>query len=373
MLFHRTTVRLAALLLSASMLGLSASADGGDLPTAAFGDGLQGACVTSTPRTGSVCLGQRIIRPGDVLTAEQLAQLTYSHPGSETDIQAVMGYLPLNAEGLGQEAELVFSIRGRKNEAPMAEDSGIETYKNLPNEGLLSVTDPEGEALTFTLTRPPRQGEVILRDDGSFLYTPKKNKVGTDSFAYTAADPAGNVSGEATVTITIRKPTDDRQYADTLSSDCRFEAEWLRSSGIFAGETVNGQLCFSPDEAVTRGQFLAMLMEVLEMPVDRTVTETGFLDDSPQWLKPYLAAALRSGIITGYPAEGGVEFRDGQAVSADEAAAMVRRAVDFALPAASMDGPELLGRDPLTRSDAAKALYRIGRLRRGGGLFGLFR
>ena len=285
----------------------------------------------------------------------------------------MIGYLPLDAAGLGEEAELVFSIRGRKNEAPRAEDSGIETYKNLPNEGLLSVTDPEGEALTFTLTRPPRQGEEILRDDGSFLYTPKKNKVGTDSFAYTAADPAGNVSGEATVTITIRKPTDDRQYADTLSSDCRFEAEWLRSSGIFAGETVNGQLCFSPDEAVTRGQFLAMLMEVLEMPVDRTVTETGFLDESPQWLKPYLAAALRSGIITGYPAEGGVEFRDSRAVSADEAAAMVRRAVDFALPAASMDGPELLGRDPLTRSDAAKALYRIGRLRRGGGLFGLLR
>ena len=191
MLFHRTTVRLAAFLLSASMLGLSASADGGDLPTAAFGDGLKGACVTSTPRSGAVCLGQRIIRPGDVLTAQQLAQLTNSHPGSETDIQAVMGYLPLDAEGLGEEAELVFSIRGRKNEAPKAEDSGIETYKNLPNEGLLSVTDPEGEALTFTLTRPPRQGEVILREDGSFLYTPKKNKVCTDSFANTAAAPAG--------------------------------------------------------------------------------------------------------------------------------------------------------------------------------------
>ena len=375
MLFHRTTVRLAALVLSASMLGLSASADGGDLPTAAFGDGLKGACVTSIPETGTVCLGERIVRPGDVLTAEQLARLTFSHPESENDIQAVMGYLPLDAEGLGAEAELVFSIRGRKNAPPRAEDSGIETYKNLPNEGLLAVTDPEGEAMTFTLTRQPRQGEVILRDDGSFLYIPKKNKVGTDSFAYTAADPAGNVSEEATVTITILKPTDEKQYADTLSSDCRFEAEWLRSTGIFSGETVNGQFCFSPDEAVTRGQFLAMLMQVLEMPVDRAVTETGFLDESPQWLKPYLAAALRSGIITGYPTEGGVEFRDGQAVSADEAAVMVRRAVDFALPAASLDTPEpeLMGLDPLTRSDAAKALYRIGRLRRGGGLFGLFR
>lgn len=372
MLFHRTTVRLAALLLSASMLSLSVCADGGDLPTAAFGDGLKGACVTGVPDTGTICLGSRIIRPGDVLTAQQLAQLTYSHPGSETDIRAVMGYLPLGDEGLGKEAELVFSIRGKKNHPPAAEDSQLETYKNLPNEGLLSVSDPEGEALTFTLTRQPRQGEVILRDDGSFLYIPKKNKVGTDSFTYTAADPAGNVSGEATVTVTILRPTDEKQYTDTAASDCRFEAEWLRNTGIFAGETLDGQLCFSPNEPVTRGQFLAMLMRVLEMPVDRTVTETAFLDDSPQWLRPYLAAALRSGIITGYPSGEGVEFRANRSVSADEAAMMVRRAVDFALPAARIDGPELMGLDPLTRADAAKALYQLGRLRREGGIFPFF-
>ena len=373
MLFHRTTVRLAALLLSASMLGLSASADGGDLPTAASGAGLRGACITAVPESGAVCLGSRIIRPGDVLTAQQLSCLTFTHPQSENDIQAVMSYLPLDEKGLGQEAELVFSLRGKKNAPPAAEDLRAETYKNLPIEGLLPVTEPEGEAMTFTLTRQPRQGEAILREDGSFLYIPKKNKVGTDSFAFTAADPAGNVSEEATVTIDILKPTDDRRYADTAASDCRFEAEWLRNTGVFAGETVNGQLCFSPDEAVTRGQFLAMLMQVLEMPVDRNVTETGFLDESPQWLRPYLAAALRSGIITGYPAGEGVEFRDSQPVSADEAAMMVQRAVDFALPAASLDGPELMGLDPLTRSDAARTLYRIGLLRRGGGLFGIFR
>ena len=374
MLFHRTTVRLAALLLSASMLGLSASADGGDLPTAAFGDGLKGACVTSTPRTGAVCLGQRIIRPGDVLTAEQLAQLTYSHPGSETDIQAVMGYLPLAAEGLGEEAELVFSIRGRKNEAPKAEDSGIETYKNLPTEGLLSVTDPEGEALTFTLTRPPRQGEVILREDGSFLYTPEKNNVGTDSFTFTVTDPSGNVSREATVTVKILKPTDEKQYTDTAGSDCRFEAEWLRCTGIFTGETVNGQFCFSPDEPVSRGQFLAMLMQVLQMPVDRSARETGFVDESPKWLKPYLAAALRSGIICGYPAEGGAAFRPEQTVTAAEADRMMRNALRFAVPAAAMEDAAPVKKDatPMTRSDAAKKLYSLSLLQRQHtGFFGI--
>jgi hypothetical protein len=248
----------------------------------------------------------------------------------------------------------------------------METYRNLPNEGLLAVSDPEEEALTFTLTRAPRRGEVILRDDGSFLYTPEKNKVGTDSFTFTAADSAGNVSREATVTVTVLKPSDDRQYADTASSSCRFEAEWLRSTGIFAGETVNGQFCFSPEETVSRGQFLAMLMEVLEMPVDHSVEQTGFLDESPQWLKPYLAAALRSGIIAGYPAEGGVEFRAEQTVTAAEAAKMVQSAVSFAIPTAAMDAPEAPEPTPLTRAEAAKTLYRVSRLRRENGLLGLF-
>jgi len=379
MFSHRTPVRLTAAALCAAMLAIPARADG--VPCFSPGDAaaLTGICVTAVPEEGAVMLGSRVVRSGDVLTAGQLSCLTFSPARPEEDSTAVMCYLPVSGEGVGPEAELVIAIRGRKNEAPAAEDSAMETYKNLPNEGLLKVSDPEGDALTFTLTRAPRRGEVILRSDGSFLYTPQKNKVGTDSFAFTASDGAGNVSEEATVTIEILKPADERQYADTAASDCRFEAEWLRSTGIFSGEEVGGRLCFSPGEAVTRGQFLAMLMQVLELPVDRSAAQTGFLDESPEWLRPYLAAALRSGIIAGYPAEGGVEFRAAQAVSADEAALMVRRAVEFAVPAAALDedaDPMALpmGLDPLTRADAAGMLYRIDRLRREqSGFFGLFR
>lgn len=381
MFFHRTPIRAAAAVLCAVMLSASVSAaesTAGDLycfSPAEFGQELTGICVTAVPGEGSIHLGERVVRGGDVLTASQLSLLTFTSPESEEDAAAVMRYLPIRADGVDAEAELVISIKGRRNEAPTAEDSKLETYKNLPNEGLLSVSDPEGDTLTFTLTRAPRRGEVILRDDGSFLYTPKKNKVGTDSFAFTAADGAGNVSREATVTIDILKPTDGKQYADTTCADCRFEAEWLRNTGIFTGETVNGQFCFSPDEPVTRGQFLAMLMQVLELPVDRSAQETGFLDDAPQWLRPYLAAALRSGIIAGYPAEGGAEFRPNQNVSADEAAIMVRNAMDFAVPAAALDdlAPAPLGMDPLTRADAAGMLYQLSLLRREhSGFFGMF-
>ena len=380
MLSHRRALRRTAAILCAALLTTSVSAAeaaAGDIccfSPADFGEEVTGICVTAVPDRGAVLLGDRVIRSGDVLAASQLSRLTFAAAEAEADGTVSMRYLPIRDSGVDAEAELVISIKGRRNEPPTAEDSKVETYKNLPIEGLLSAADPEAGALTFTLTRSPRRGEVILRDDGSFLYTPKKNKVGTDSFAFTATDSAGGISREATVTIDILKPTDNRQYTDTVSSGCRFEAEWLRNTGLFTGETVNGQFCFSPEETVSRGQFLAMLMQVLDLPVDRSATVTGFVDESPNWLKPYLAAAMRSGIIAGYPAEGGVEFRANQPVSADEAALMVSRALDFAVPTAAMEENALpLGLDPLTRADAAKTLYQVSLLRRESGLLGLFR
>ena len=301
MLHHR---RLLTGALCAMTLAASVSAAEHTLSPADFGEGLTGVWITAAPEGDALRLGSRAIREGDVLTVSQLQTLTLRGEG-----EAAIRYLPIREEGVDSETELVFSLRGRKNEAPAAEDSLMETYRNLPNEGLLAVSDPEEEALTFTLTRAPRRGEVILRSDGSF-----------------------------------------------------------------AGETVNGQLCFSPDEPVSRGQFLAMLMQVLQMPVDRSVEETGFVDESPKWLKPYLAAALRSGIIAGYPGEGGAQFRAAQTVTAGEAERMTRNALRFAVPAAAMDGTEseTLDASPMTRSDAARKLYQLSLLRREQtGFFGM--
>ena len=343
---------------------------------------LSGVCITGLPDRGQLLLGDRVIRTGDILTGSQLEQLTFAPESQEEDDTAVVRYLPIFNDGLAEEAELAITVWGKKDDAPVAEDSAAETYKNLPNEGLLKVSDPEGQPLRFTVTRMPKRGTLIIREDGSYLYTPDKNKVGTDSFAFTATDPAGNVSREATVTVKILKPSDELQYADTAGHPCRFSAEWMRNTGIFSGETVSGQLCFSPEKPVSRGQFLAMLMETLELPVDHSVTETGFLDDAPQWLKPYLAAALRSGMISGYPVEGGTEFRPDAPLIGRDAAVMIRNVLDFSIPTAveedgsiavwasesvsQYSGTDLVlpeGEDALTRAEAAVLLYQISKLR----------
>ena len=198
-------------------------------------ESLAGICITQLPQssTGTVMLGNRVIRSGDILTADQLAQMTFSPLRTEEDQDAVVTYLPIYADRVEKSATMTISIRGKEDKEPVAQDMAMETYKNLPNEGKLEVSDPEGEPLTYTVVRQPKRGEVTLHEDGGFTYTPKKNKVGVDSFTYTAADPAGNVSREATVTIQILKPSDGRKYTDTLGLDSRFEAEWLRNTGLF--------------------------------------------------------------------------------------------------------------------------------------------
>ena len=322
---------------------------------------LVGICITGLPesRTGTVFLGSRVVQPGDILTAEQVAKLTFSPVRSEYDSQAQVTYLPIYDGRVAPSATMTIAIRGKEDKAPVAEDFTLETYKNLPLEGKLKAHDPEGEALTYTVQRQSRRGTVELREDGTFTYTPKRNKVGVDSFTYTATDPAGKVSREATVTVEILKPTDDRRYSDTA----QFEAEWLRHTGLFQGETLNGQLCFQPEKAVSRGEFLAMVVQLLNIPTD-AVAEQG---NAPAWLRPYFTAAMRSGFTVDFPTD-----KLDAPISGKEAAVLLRNALDLrgevaeetaaedaALAVMSQNGFAVSDSEALTRQEMACLLYEV--------------
>ena len=339
---------------------------------------LQGICITGLPEAnaGTVMLGTRVIRSGDILTVQQLQQLTFHPLRTESDTSATVTYLPIYENRVAPAATMTISIKGKEDLAPIAEDCALETYKNLSIDGKLKVSDPEGSALTYTLTRNPKRGEVNIRADGSFTYTPKKNKVGTDSFTYTATDAAGNVSREATVTMQVMKTSNKQQYADTMGKTCRFAAEWMKNTGLFIGESINGETCFQPEKLVTRGEFVAMLVQSLQIPVEEEATNTGFSDDVPSWLKPYLAAAQRAGLMENW--QGGEVFGAEMPITGAQAAVMLHNALD--LPAAAVsteDGyPEwaeaamatmaengiVLAEEAMNRGQVAEALYQASLL-----------
>lgn len=349
---------------------------------------LRGICITGLPQahTGTVLLGSRVLQPGDILTAEQITAMTFAPLRTEVNQEAVVTYLPIYENRVEKAATMTISIRGKTDKAPIAEDFAMETYKNLPNEGKLKVSDPEGQSMQFSVTRQPRRGEVELREDGSFQYTPKKNKVGVDSFTYTATDPAGNVSREATVTIQILKPTDSQQYTDTLGEDCRFAAEWMRNTGLFVGERIGGENCFFPEKTVSRGEFLAMAMKLLDVPLESGNSYSALTANVPNWLKPYLAAAIRSGLVDNTPMAETGEFAAYEPVTGGEVAVMLQNALDLgvqtdgmlltteeevpvtptwtevALQVMGQNGIMLSAEEYLTRAEVAQILYRVSQL-----------
>ena len=375
-------------LTTAAVPALAAEVEGGSVycftpEDFAREEDLSGICITGLPEEalGTVTLGDRVLRPGDILTTDQLARMTFSPLVTEEDLSACVTYLPIHDGHAAPAVTMTIAIRGREDQPPVAEDSAHETYKNLPLEGKLKVREPEEQAMTFTLVRKPRRGDVEIREDGSFTYTPRKNKVGTDSFTYTATDANGHVSREATVTIQLLKPTDATQYTDTLGRECRFAAEWMKNTGVFVGETLGGSPCFGPDKAVSRGEFLAMLVKALDIPAEEAPALAEPEGEVPGWLRPYLAAALRSGLTAGLPQE---EAADHHApITGAEAAVMLQNALDLtageelpamaeeetvpawagdALAVMASHGFSLSPAQALTREQAALCLYRASQL-----------
>ena len=355
-------------------------------------ENLTGICITALPdaAAGTVMLGNRVIRSGDILTADQLAKMTFCPLRTEENQDAVVTYLPIFENRVEPSATMTISIRGKEDKAPVAQDSAMETYKNLPNQASLKANDPEGKPLTYTLVRQPKRGQVSINDDGTFLYTPKKNKVGVDSFTFTAADPSGNVSREATVTVQILKPTDAKQYTDTVGQSCRFAAEWMRNTGLFTGEKIGNESCFQPEKTVSRGEFLAMVVKALDVPLEEA-SNMDMPEDTPGWLKPYLAAATRAGITAGWPETEDGSFLADRPITGAEAAVMLQNALDLsisqqtmqsaaeevssqdiqeeipawaavALTAMNENGIAMQASQTLTRADVAQVMYQVSRL-----------
>jgi hypothetical protein len=111
---------------------------------------LAGICIRSLPdaEVGTVMLGCRVLQAGDVLTAEQLGQMRFLPLAGEESRQTAVEYLPIYEDRVEAVTTMTLEVLGKTDQAPVAEDSAMETYRNLPNEAMLKVKDPEGKPMT---------------------------------------------------------------------------------------------------------------------------------------------------------------------------------------------------------------------------------
>ena len=223
----------------------------------------------------------------------------------------------------GQSKQMPAAAEG----APIAQNMEIKVYRNVPYTGTFRAVDNENEALTFSIASAPKKGTAALTEDGlGFIYTPDKNKIGADSFTYTATDGSGNVSLPATVKLTIERTQSGVSYADMDAHRAATAAVDLAEHGVFVGAKVGDSYFFEPEHVLSRGEFIAMAMAASGAKV-APAKVTGFCDDAeiPTWCKGYAVSALSSGVICGVETELGVAFDAGAAITLSEAAVVLNR------------------------------------------------
>lgn len=215
-------------------------------------------------------------------------------------------------------------------QAPIAENLSLTTYREVAVCGTLSAVDPQGEAVTFRVTKNPARGSLTFGegDTARFTYTPYENKTGKDSFTYVAEDSQGNVSQPAIVSLKIEKPKTKVTYADMSGHPAQKAAIALAEQNLFTGEKLGSTWFFRPDTPVSREEFLAMAMDVVGLDTLDSPLLPGFSDGESisAWARPYVASALKSGMVQGCGTDpAGALFEPDRTITQTEAAVLLNR------------------------------------------------
>ena len=299
------------------------------------------------PGAGSLTMGGQALTVGTVIDATALSGLAFQSSPAPTVTTTSFTFTPAFSSSSAQpeDTTVTLYLLTAANEAPIARNMDLSTYRNVAITGYFDAVDGEGDTLTFQLTDTPARGSVELSEDGSaqFVYTPYENKTGKDRFTYVAIDSAGNISPEATVSLRIEKPGTSVTYADLESDPAHKAAIRLAEEGIYVGRRLGDSYFFDPDQPVSRAQFLTMAMAAAGVEALEGVTLTGFADDAsiPAWAKGAVSGALMAGAIQGSRDESGAPvFGADQTVTRGEATVMLNNLLDIADVPVEVFSPE---------------------------------
>jgi hypothetical protein len=150
--------------------------------------------------TGTDLVADKVIEPGDPLDGSTF-QGGYSYMES------------LN--NTGQVAFFAFLADGRTgvyradpvNRPPVASNGTVSVTAGASVLGTLSASDPDWDALTYSILSNPTKGTVQITNNGTgaYTYTANAGASGTDTFTFEATDGSLD-SNVATVTVTITLP-----------------------------------------------------------------------------------------------------------------------------------------------------------------------
>jgi hypothetical protein len=173
--------------------------------------------VENARLTAASVLANDLEPDGDSMTAVLVTPtangtLTFSPNGTFTyrgrsDFSGTDQFTYYATDGTRQSAPTIVQINvvhgrplGRADSYTLVEDTVLEI--DAPQGVLANDFDSVGHALVAILEEHPTDGEIVLRQDGGFRYTPPRNFSGTATFVYRASDGIRQ-SVDTTVTFSV--------------------------------------------------------------------------------------------------------------------------------------------------------------------------
>ncbi|MDP2535877.1 Ig-like domain-containing protein [Alteromonas stellipolaris] len=110
------------------------------------------------------------------------------------------------------------------NVAPVAEDAMFTTQADIAFAEMLSASDANGDALTYTLATDSANGTTTVTEDGDFTYTPNAQFTGTDTFVFSVTDGVNDADmGEVTITIEAQQVSFSSYTRDAFNQEATDE------------------------------------------------------------------------------------------------------------------------------------------------------
>jgi len=256
-------------------------------PTDPDGDGMF-VQVLGLPRSGQIRLGDRSVLIGDVLDTAELPQLTFKPDAGGIGDAGIFDFVVIDDQG-GNAWGMVKITVTQANRAPVAVGERVFRVSAL-QLGLKTLTDPDGDPLTMTVSSVPTRGKVrkgtqplqagdrLTADDlAGLTYDPEQSAPGSaGTFGILFDDGRGGKATE-TVRIELASPWSDPDLEDALW-------ERLRASGSSADLEVYLHLFPEGRHAAVAGERLAGSAAAHPEPpaVNGPATRTGTIQPVPR-------------------------------------------------------------------------------------------
>ena len=327
---------------------------------AALGGGAVSAItVTELPPVteGVLRLGQTAVTLGQRIGRENLSYLSF-YPANGVR-KSSFCFVPSTLSGdAGYSLRCYLSQTESVNCCPVGKraTTAVSTYATLTLNGTLSATDPEGGALYYEVVSYPTGGTLQLSGtDGSFSYTPTEGFCGEDSFTWRVQDEQGGFSTVETVRITVREMTAAQLFTDVEDTNVQAAALRVSEAALLGGEAVGGKHYFHPKRALTRGAFVAILLEAAEVQYPEA-DDTGYEDDDriPHGLKGAIKYAKEQNWLGN-----GASFRPDDPITRAEAAQIAAAVLGLSAPGYHETVTDF-ALIPVYAADALYALYEGG-------------